>query len=64
MTIKGETMESNELKELKQILTSMDIPKLRINDIPWLSRNLMVRNSKHPLFPKAQKLIKILLKKA
>lgn len=43
--------------DLKKLLDEMDVPELRKNDVWWLSRNLGIRNSKHPKFKEAMKLI-------
>lgn len=47
-----------ELIELLDILDTMDVPPKRKEDMRWLSRNLFIRNSKHPKFKKAMELIK------
>ena len=44
--------------ELSKILATMDVPKLRLNDRAWLSRNLGVRNGEHPDFQRAMSLIR------
>jgi hypothetical protein len=46
---------------LQVILNKMDVPILRQNDVRWLSRNLGIRNSAHPDFAEAMRLIKELL---
>ena len=43
--------------ELSQLLKNMDIPELRRNDIPWLTRNLPFKNSTHPDFARAWELL-------
>lgn len=43
--------------ELKSILDTMDVPETRKLDTKWLSRNLFIRNSKHPKFNEAMDLI-------
>lgn len=48
--------------ELASILDDMDVPKHREQDFHWLNRNLSIRNSTHPNFPEAMKIIKELLK--
>ena len=50
-------------QQLKEILGSMDIPESRKNDLGWLARNLVIRNSHHARFEEAMKIIKVLLKK-
>jgi len=49
-------------KELLELLDKMDIPDGRKHDIPWLSRNLGIRNSTHPDYPKAFSIIKAIMK--
>lgn len=53
-------MDKNE--QLMQLLETMDVPSLRMNDLRWLSRNLGMRNRRHPQFLEAIKLIRLLLK--
>lgn len=48
-------------KELEEILATMDIPSYRIDDLQWLARNLGMRNSTHPQFEKAMKILRSLL---
>ena len=48
---------------LAEILKKMDIPPYRVDDVGWLSRNLGVRNSKHPDFREAMALLKPLASK-
>ena len=50
----GET----KMNRLQEILSTMDIPELRKNDMRWLLRNMSVRNSKHPDFQEALMLIR------
>ena len=50
-------------RELKQILSDMDVPERRHDDIGWLNRNMHIRNSEHPKFGLAQKLLRIITKK-
>jgi len=49
-------------KELNELLDKMDIPDNRRNDIPWLSRNLGIRNSNHPDYSRASNIIKAIMK--
>lgn len=44
--------------ELQELLRSMEVPKLRRDDISWLSRNLPIRNSDKPGYSRAMELIK------
>lgn len=51
---------------LKEALKGMDIPENRlelgkIENIRWLSRNLMIRNSKHKNFNAAMQRIRLIL---
>ena len=46
------------MNRLQEILSTMDIPELRKNDMRWLLRNMSVRNSKHPDFQEALMLIR------
>lgn len=46
------------MKEIENIVRSMDVPEVRISDLGWLSRNLGIRNSSHPKFDEIMKLIK------
>ena len=43
--------------ELANLLSTMDIPVLRREDLGWLSRNLGIRNQDHPNFAEAIALI-------
>jgi hypothetical protein len=50
------------MEELRQILDAMDVPKVRkdltvFSNLCWLARNLWIRNSEHPEFQKARRLI-------
>lgn len=49
--------------ELAEILNTMDVPMYRKEDIPWLARNLGIRNSNHPKFQTAMLIIKSLMSK-
>lgn len=53
------------MNELIQLLRRMDVPPARIDppDIRWLSRNLPLRNSEHPDFPKAWEIVRREVKK-
>jgi len=42
---------------LTELLASMDVPAARVTDMPWLARNLAVRNAAHPHFAAAMRLI-------
>jgi hypothetical protein len=59
-------LNQNKLDRLKELLKKMDIPQIHKNptdkDIPWLSRNLHIRNRKHPNYEEALKIIQELLK--
>lgn len=56
-------IQKNEIKrELHRYLKSMDIPKLRFDDVNWLDRNIAINNSDHPNFLIATWLIKKLKK--
>lgn len=50
-------MNTEDRAVLKQILETMDVPPVRIGDIPWLARNLAIRNWQHPRFKEAEDLI-------
>lgn len=50
-------MNENQ-KQLAKLLETMDVPAGRKQDIPWLARNLAVRNGNHPQFQQAIGLIK------
>jgi len=47
------------MDRLLEILGTMDVPALRVErqDWRWMLRNLAVRNSNHPDFSEARKLI-------
>lgn len=51
------------MKELKNILDTMDVPELRKQDLGWLKRNLAVRNRSHPEFHRAMTIIHDLLRR-
>lgn len=52
-------IQTKEVKtELQRVLSGMDIPKLRFDDLKWLDRNLAINNSNHPNFILATWLIK------
>jgi len=46
------------LKRLRDLTSKMDVPVFRRDSVFWLSRNLGVRNSEHPDFEEAIKIIK------
>ena len=52
-----------ELKEeLEKLTRKMDIPVFRRSSVPWLQRNMAIRNSEHPNFEKAKVLVLKLFK--
>jgi hypothetical protein len=52
-------IQTKEVKnELNRVLSGMDIPKLRFDDLKWLDRNLAINNAEHPNFLLATWLIK------
>ncbi len=46
-----------EKRRLNELLETMDVPKSRFADLRWLTRNLGIRNEKHPNFLEARRLI-------
>ena len=44
-------------KQIQELLTTLDIPKLRRDDIGWLKRNLFIRNGDNPNCAKVLKLL-------
>lgn len=54
-------MKNKIPQELTDILMTMNIPLYRIDDLHWLARNLGIRNSTHPQFEKAMKILRSLL---
>lgn len=64
-------MNKEIIEELCNILDDMDIPdgvisQIRLGDnmwrnIPWLIRNMQIRNSKHPNFNTANSILKSIL---
>lgn len=46
-----------KIEELGSVLKGMDVPPERRQSIPWLMRNLGVRNSGHKNFAKAMQII-------
>ena len=48
-------------KRLQEILSTMDVPVRRKNDINWLARNLSIKNSDHPQLSDALFIIEGLL---
>ena len=55
--IKNILIKENKKSELQLILSTMDVPEGRKNDLPWLKRNLAIRNRVHPEFGRAMELI-------
>jgi len=56
-----EDAHQREIK-LKEMLEKMDIPDQRretstLRNLRWLSRNMTINNSKHPLLPMARELL-------
>lgn len=56
----------NLIDELNDILHSMDLPEWRINNLSannlrWLQRNILVKNSSHSKIKRAVELIKWML---
>jgi hypothetical protein len=49
-------------EELYSILSQMEIPPDRFDDLAWLGRNLGIRNGSHPLFKQACDLIRKITK--
>tara|TARA_R110000824_G_scaffold148242_3_gene317879 strand:+ start:61324 stop:61728 length:405 start_codon:yes stop_codon:yes gene_type:complete len=49
---------AQEADHLEELLLTMDIPSMRLNDYNWLMRNIKVRNSSHPDINEAVELIK------
>ena len=52
----------NMWQELRDILSNMEIPLDRFDDIFWLNRNIGIRNSQHPDIQEARNLIRNILK--
>lgn len=52
----------NMWQELRDILSNMEIPPDRFDDIFWLNRNIGIRNSQHPDIGEARNLIRDILK--
>jgi len=55
-----------QLKELKELIRTMDVPEMRREtskneNVRWLQRNLMIRNADHENLNKAQELIRSIL---
>mgnify|MGYP006871045053 CR=1 FL=1 len=46
------------MERLKEILATMDIPPMRVNDLGWLQRNIQINNGEHPDIETALQLIK------
>lgn len=51
-----------QYNRLQEIISTMDIPRYRIEDILWLDRNIHFKNSQHEDFEEAWKLIKAIIK--
>lgn len=53
-------------ERLEQILATMDIPENRreinFGNLSWMTRNLAIRNGKHPDFEEARDLVRKLFK--
>lgn len=56
----------NTIQRLEKLLKSMDIPSNRkyinLNNLKWLHRNLVVRNSSNPDLEEAMKLVNLAIK--
>jgi len=51
----------DEESDLNDILDTMHVPPDRRSDYHWLIRNLGIRNSENPRYPRAKVLLKILV---
>jgi hypothetical protein len=51
-----------KLEELHRLTSKMDVPVTRRTSVHWLARNLAIRNSGHPNFPRAMELVKELIR--
>jgi len=51
----------DKLNRLGSLIKKMDVPKFKRTNPGWLSRNLAIRNSTHPLFEETIQLIKELI---
>jgi len=49
------------LKEMREILDTMDVPELRKTDIFWLVRNLAFRNRNHPKYDRVIEILRQIL---
>ena len=49
-------------EQLQEILKTMNVPEARKTDFFWLNQNLGRKNSQHPKFLEATRLILILIK--
>jgi hypothetical protein len=49
------------LHELEKLVKHMEIPVYRRSNVCWLRKNLRVKNSDHPHFESAMKLVEELL---
>lgn len=54
----GPRIRPNNFDKLKDLTKQMNVPENRTGDVRWLSRNLEIKNSNHPLFEEAMGLIK------
>jgi len=52
-------MKREDIEELREILSTMNVPSKRVNPIQfhWLGRNLITRNRKHPRFNRAMEIL-------
>lgn len=50
------------VSQLEEITSTMDVPTFRRIDVYWLSKNLGVRNEKHPRYQEAMDILTILSK--
>ena len=56
-----------EKSQLREILEEMDIPEFRkninmFNNLRWLSRNMLIRNTNHPKGLQAIKIVRKLMR--
>ena len=49
---------SDEEKELRALVKTMDVPIARVKDYIWLGKNLMINNSDHPNYARVIELLK------
>lgn len=50
------------VSQLEEITSTMDVPVFRRIDVYWLSKNLGVRNEKHPRYQEAMEILTTLSK--